>query len=188
MGPARGGTCAGPFIAALVGLRMPSLDIVSKLNFAELDNAINNAKKAVLARFDFRGSHTEIEVVKEAGKKEQTIKLVADDESKMKGLQEMFESACMKRGILPRSFDWGEVEPTIAGKMKRIAKIQNGIPQEKAKEMVKRIKETKLKVQASIQGDEIRLSGKQIDDLQSVMKLLEAEVELPLQFVNMKRD
>ena len=129
MGPARGGTCAGPFIAALVGLRMPSLDIVSKLNFAELDNAINNAKKAVLARFDFRGSHTEIEVVKEAGKKEQTIKLVADDESKMKGLQEMFESACMKRGILPRSFDWGEVEPTIAGKMKRIAKIQNGIPQ-----------------------------------------------------------
>lgn len=167
---------------------MPSLDIVSKLNFAELDNAINNAKKAVMARFDFRGSHTEIEVVKEGEKKEQAIKLTADDESKMKGLREMFESACMKRGILPRSFDFGEVEPALAGKVKCTGKIRNGIPQDKAKEMVKQIKDTKLKVQASIQGDEIRLSGKQIDDLQSIMAMLQKSVDLPLQFVNMKRD
>lgn len=167
---------------------MPSLDIVSKLNFAELDNAINNAKKAVMARFDFRGSHTEIEVVKEESKKEQSIKLVADDESKMKGLREMFESACQKRGILPRSFEFGEVEPALAGKVKCAGKIRNGIPQDKAKEIVKQIKDTKLKVQASIQGDEIRLTGKQIDDLQSIMAMLQKSVELPLQFVNMKRD
>jgi len=167
---------------------MPSLDIVSKLNFPELDNAINNAKKAVMARFDFRGSHTEIELVKEGEKKEPGIKLVADDEVKMKGLREMFEAACQKRGILPRSFEWGEVEPALAGKVKCQAKIRNGIPQDKAKEMVRMIKDTKMKVQASIQGDEIRISGKQIDDLQALMTMLPKMVELPLQFVNMKRD
>ena len=167
---------------------MPSLDIVSKINFAELDNAINNAKKAVMARFDFRGSHTEIEIVKEGEKKQPGIKLTADDEGKMKGLKEMFESACLKRGLHVRSFEWGEVEPALAGKVKWQAKIKNGIEQELAKSIVKMIKDTKLKVQASIQGDEIRLSGKQIDDLQSIMAMLQKSVDLPLQFVNMKRD
>ena len=162
---------------------MPSLDIVSKLNFPELDNAINNAKKAVMARFDFRGSHTEIELVKEGEKKEQGIKLVADDEVKMKGLREMFESACQKRGILPRSFEWGEVEPALAGKVKCQAKIRNGIPQDKAKEMVRMIKDTKMKVQASIQGDFVRVAGKDRDTLQSAIKILrELDLGIDMQF------
>lgn len=166
---------------------MPSLDIVSKLNFPELDNAINNAKKAVMARFDFRGSHTEIEIVKEGEKKEQGIKLVADDDVKMKGLREMFESACQKRGILPRSFEWGEVEPALAGKVKCQAKIRNGIPQDKAKEIVKMIKDTKLKVQASIQGDAVRVTGAKRDDLQAAIALIrKAFPELPLGFGNFR--
>src|SRR5689334_17503218 len=142
---------------------MPSFDIVSRLNFAELDNAINNTHKAVMQRFDFRGSHTEIAV----DKKEKTLKLVADDEGKLKGLREMLNSAINKRGIDIRSFEWGEMEATVAGKTKCQAKIKDGIEQETAKTIVKSIKASGLKVQASIHDDELRVTGKKIDDLQA---------------------
>jgi uncharacterized protein YajQ (UPF0234 family) len=164
---------------------MPSFDIVSRLNFAELDNAINNTHKAVAARFDFRGTTTEITL----DKKEKTLKLVADDDGKMKGLREMLQSAVNKRGIDLRSLEWGEVEPTVAGKAKCEAKIKDGIEQEAAKGIVKAIKATGLKVQASIQEDEVRVTGKKIDDLQAVMKLAREGglgTSLPLQFVNLK--
>lgn len=162
---------------------MPSFDITSKFNFAELDNAINNANKAIAQRFDFRGATAEISV----DKKEKTLKVVSDDGTKVRGVIEMLQSAAHRRGIDIRSFDWGEQEPALAGKVKCQAKLRDGIDQETAKSIVKMIKETKLKVQASIQGDEIRVTGKQIDDLQSVMALLRgAGLELPLQFVNMK--
>ena len=162
---------------------MPSFDIVSRMNFPELDNAINNTKKAVTARFDFRGSPIEITV----DQKEKKLKFVADDASKIKGLSEMFESAASRRGLDLKSFDWGDVEDALAGRSKREAKIRDGIEQEKAKAIVKIIKESKIKVQASIQGEELRVTGKQIDDLQAVMKLLkESDVEIPLQYVNMK--
>ena len=163
---------------------MPSFDVVSKVNFAELDNAINNAKKAIASRFDFRGATAEISV----DPTEKTLKIVADDATKHKGIREMFEHAVFKRGLSLQSFSWGEPEPTIAGKLKREIKIKDGIEQDQARAMVKLIKESKLKVQASIQGDELRVTGKQIDDLQSVMKLLDgAGLEVPLQYVNLKR-
>jgi uncharacterized protein YajQ (UPF0234 family) len=162
---------------------MPSFDIVSRLNFAELDNAINNTHKAVAARFDFRGTITEITL----DKKEKTLKLVAEDDGKMKGLREMLNSAVNKRGIDIRSFEWSEMEPTLAGKTKCQAKIKDGIEQETAKTIVKAIKASGLKVQASIQEDELRVTGKKIDDLQAVMKLVrEGDYGLPLQFVNLK--
>lgn len=162
---------------------MPSFDIVSRVNFAELDNAINNAKKAVAARFDFRGATAELEL----DRKNKTMKLTADDGTKLKGLREMFESAAHRRGLDLKTFSWGETEPALAGKVKCEVKIQDGIEQEKAKQIVKLVKESKLKVQASIQGDELRVNGKQIDDLQSVIALLRgAELGVPLQFVNMK--
>lgn len=162
---------------------MPSFDIVSRLNFAELDNAINNTHKAVAARFDFRGTTTEIAL----DKKENTLKLVAEDDGKMKGLREMLNSAINKRGIDIRSFEWGEMEATVAGKTKCQAKILDGIEQEKAKEMVKAIKAAGLKVQASIQEDEVRVTGKKKDDLQAVMALVRAgDFGLPVQFVNFK--
>lgn len=163
---------------------MPSFDVVSRVNYAELDNALNNTHKAVAARFDFRGSPVEITV----DKKEKKMKFVADDSTKMRGLREMFESAAHKRGITISTFDWAEAEPTIAGKLKCEVKIRDGLEQELAKKMVKIIKETKMKVQASIQGEELRVTGKQIDDLQAVMALLDgAGLGVPLQYVNMKK-
>lgn len=164
---------------------MPSMDIVSRFNFPELDNAINNAQKAVAQRFDFRGAHTEINV----DKKEKKVKLVADDATKMKGLRDMFESAAHRRGIDIKAFKWSEPEPGAAGRMKCEAKIADGIEQEVAKNIVRMIKDSKLKVQASIQGDELRVSGKQIDDLQTVMKMVDgAGLGMPFQYVNLKRD
>ena len=162
---------------------MPSFDIVSRFNFAELDNAINNTKKAIAARFDFRGATADIEV----DRKEKKMKVVADDPTKMRGIKEMFITAAMRRGLDAKAFDWGETEPGLAGKVKAAVKIRDGIEQDIAKNIVKLIKDSKLKVQASIQGEELRVNGKQIDDLQSVMKLLNgSELPVPLQFVNMK--
>lgn len=161
---------------------MPSLDVVSRVNFAELDNALNNTRKAIAARFDFRGAHVEINL----DQKEKTLKMVSDDGTKLKGIREMFESAAIKRGIPLKTFDWGEHESALGGRMKVAVKIRDGIEQDKAKELVKIIKEAKLKVQPSIQGDELRVSGKQIDDLRLVMKLLDDNADLPLQYVNMK--
>ena len=164
---------------------MPSFDITSRVNFAELDNAINNTLKAVAARFDFRGSTAELAV----DKKDKKLNLLADDGTKMRGLREMFESAAHRRGLDLKTFQWSEPEPALAGKLKCSAKIQDGLDQPTAKQIVKQIKDSKLKVQASIQGDEVRVTGKQIDDLQAVMKLLNAsDLPVPLQFVNMKRD
>lgn len=162
---------------------MPSFDIVSRVNFAELDNAINNTQKAIAARFDFRGATAELNLDKK-GKK---LKIVTDDTGKMKGIREMFTSAATKRGIPLTTFLWGETEPALAGKVKCEVKIQDGLEQDKAKSIVKLIKETGLKVQPSIQGDELRVSGKKIDDLQAVMRALDAaEVGIPLQYVNLK--
>ncbi len=173
----------GDLRRAWVRLDMPSLDIVSKFNFSELDNAINNTNKAVQTRFDFRGATAEITL----DKKEKKIKFVADDSMKLRGLIEMFQSAAHRRGLDAKAFDMPEFEPTLAGKLKCDAKIRDGIEQDLAKSIVKMIKETKLKVQPSIQGDEIRVTGKNIDDLQAVMKFLrESTLEVPLQFVNMK--
>jgi uncharacterized protein YajQ (UPF0234 family) len=164
---------------------MPSFDIVSRLNFAELDNAVNNTLKAIAARFDFRGTQYELTV----DKKEKKMKVLGEDEGKIKGIKEMFQSAAVKRGLDPRSFEWGEVEPTIAGKSKCEVKLKDGISQDAAKAIQRAIKDSKLKVSASIQEDELRVTGKQIDDLQTVMAMCRAGIEgaeIPLQYVNMK--
>jgi uncharacterized protein YajQ (UPF0234 family) len=162
---------------------MPSFDIVSRANFPELDNAINNTHKAIAARFDFRGAVAEIAV----DPKEKKLKIVSDDAMKVRGVREMFEHAAVKRGLALKTFAWTEPEPTVAGRLKQEAKIQDGLEQDIAKSIVKLIKDTKMKVQASIQGDEVRVTGKKIDDLQAVMKLLSgAGLNVPLQYVNMK--
>lgn len=161
----------------------PTLDIVSRVDFAELDNAVNNLKKVMAARFDFRGSQWTIEI----DAKEKKIKIVAEDATKHRGIQEEFIKTAMRRGIDPAALVWGEPEPGLAGNLKRSVEIKSGLDQDTAKQIVKIIKESKLKVQASIQGDEVRLTAKQIDDLQACMKMLPAQVKVPLQFVNMKR-
>jgi uncharacterized protein YajQ (UPF0234 family) len=162
---------------------MPSLDIVSRINFAELDNAIQNTRKAVAARFDYRNSPVEMTL----DRKEKTLKLQAADEGKLAGLKEMFMHAAMKRGLEVKSFEFGDPEPGAAGQHKQQVKLKEGLAPELAKQIAKMVKESKIKVQASIQGEEVRLSGKQIDDLRTVMGMLtKADLPQPLQYVNMK--
>lgn len=165
---------------------MPSLDVVSRINFAELDNALNNTKKAIATRFDFRNSPVEITV----NQKDKKIDMHTADDGKMKAVQEMFTQAAIKRGFEVKCFEWGEIEPArhgALGNVKREVKLKDGLPSDLAKEIVKIIKESKMKVQASIQGDEVRLTGKQIDDLRMCMAMLDkAGLSQPLQYVNMK--
>jgi uncharacterized protein YajQ (UPF0234 family) len=162
---------------------MPSIDVVSRINFAELDNAINNTLKAVAARFDFRNSPVEITV----DRKEKKIKMTAADDGKMKGLQEMFTHAAIKRGLEMKSFDFSDIEQGRHGESKREIKLREGLTSENAKAISKLVKESKLKVQASIQGEEVRLTSKSIDEIRTVMAMLDkAGLEQPLQYVNMK--
>lgn len=165
---------------------MPSLDVVSKINFAELDNAINNTKKAVATRFDFRNSPIELTV----NQKDKKLNMHAADEGKMKALQEMFTQAAVKRGLDVRCFEWEDIEGArhaALGNCKREVKLRDGLPPELAKQISKLVKESGIKVQASIQGDEVRLTGKQIDDLRACMDLItKAGLSQPVQFVNMK--
>jgi uncharacterized protein YajQ (UPF0234 family) len=162
---------------------MPSLDIVSRIDFAELDNAINNTRKAITARFDFRNSPVEITV----DKKEKKIKMSAADNTKLKAVHDMFSNAAIKRGLHLKSFDFGTIEPGAAGASKCEIKLKEGLTSELAKDIAKRVKETKTKVQASIQGEEVRITGKQIDDLRAIMAMLDgAGLPQPLQYVNMK--
>jgi len=162
---------------------MPSIDVVSRIDFPELDNAINNTLKAVAARFDFRNSPVEITV----DRKEKKIKMSAVDDGKMAGLKDMFVNAAVKRGLEMKSFEFGEIEQARHGESKREVKLKEGLTSELAKQITKMVKESKIKVQASIQGEEVRLTGKQIDDLRTVMAMLDkAGLEQPLQYVNMK--
>lgn len=162
---------------------MPSLDIVCRIDLQEVDNAVNNAKKQLAQRFDFRGVRCDIDL----DRKEKVLNVVTEDGTKMKAVQEMLQTCAMRRGIDIKSLKFGEPIPTTAGMLKREVKLLDGIEQEAAKDIVRRIKDTKLKVQASIQGDEIRLTGKQIDDLRAVMAHLQAaEIDLPLKFTNFK--
>jgi uncharacterized protein YajQ (UPF0234 family) len=162
---------------------MPSLDIVNQIEWQELDNAINNTRKAIIQRFDFRNTNTTVEV----NKKDKKIHMVTADNMKMEALREMFLSAAAKRKLSMKHFDFGELEPGPSGAIKRDVVIREGLERDLTKKIVKMIKETKLKVQPSIQGDLVRLSGKKIDDLRQVMSLLDdADLETPLQYINMK--
>jgi cyclic-di-GMP-binding protein len=161
---------------------MPSFDAVSRVEMQEVDNAINNTLKEIATRYDFRGLHTEIVF----DKKEKKINVVAADQMKMDAIKEMFLAKAAKRNLEIKSFEFKDPEPTAKAALKRVIVVKEGIPQELAKKLVKQIKDTKIKVQASIQGEELRVTGKNRDDLQAVMQLLRTETEVPLQFVNFK--
>lgn len=161
---------------------MPTLDIVSRIDYAELDNAINNTKKAIVTRFDFRNSPVEFTI----DKKEKTLKVVTED-GKQEAVREMFINAAIKRGLSMKAFEWGEVEKGASGNVKREVKLKDGLTTELAKTISKMVKESKIKVQASIQGEEVRLTGKQIDDLRAVMAMLDkSDLPQTLQYTNMK--
>lgn len=161
---------------------MPSFDIVSKLDLQEIDNAVNIAKKELSTRFDFKGSKSSIELAKEE------IILASDDEYKLGQLKDILESKVTKRGISLLALDYQKVEDATLGTVRQKVKLKMGVDKENGKKIIQLIKDTKLKVQAQIMDDQVRVTGKQIDDLQEVMSLLrtQTEVPLPLQFQNMR--
>ena len=162
---------------------MPSFDIISKVDIGELENAVNNAMREVSTRYDFRNSKTTIDLDKKA----KEIHLTTADSMKMKALEDMLRGSCIKRHIDSRCLDFQKEEATSQGQVKRNVKLKEGVSQDVARGIVKTIKDLKLKVQASIQDDQVRVTGKKIDDLQAVIATLRAaNIEIPLQYVNMK--
>lgn len=156
-----------------------SFDIVSNIDMQEMDNAVNQAVKEMTSRFDFKGSKSAIEL----GEKELT--LTSDDEFKLKSVIDILESKMIKRGISLKSLDFGKVEPASGGTVRQVVKLKQGVDQDNAKKIVKLIKDSKIKVQASVQGDQVRVTGKSRDDLQAVIQLLRgADLPLDLQFTN----
>ncbi|MEK6714028.1 MAG: YajQ family cyclic di-GMP-binding protein [Nitrospirota bacterium] len=158
-----------------------SFDIVSKIEMQEIKNAIEQAMKEVAQRFDFKGSKSEIKLEE----KNNEILVSSDDEYKLKSLLDILQSKLVKRGISLKALTYEKIESALGGTVKQNIKLQQGIPSEKAKEVIKVIKETRLKVQSQIQGDQVRVTGKNRDDLQAVIKLLrERDFGIDMQFIN----
>ncbi|NOU08429.1 MAG: YajQ family cyclic di-GMP-binding protein [Nitrospira sp.] len=158
-----------------------SFDVVSEVNMQELKNALEQATKEVKQRFDFKDSKTEI-TLKE---KEKELVVVSDDEYKLNAVQEIIKGKCVKRGVSLKAFDFGAVEPALSGTVRQTAKIQSGLTSEKAKEITKALKDSKVKVQAQIQGEQLRVQGKSKDELQSAIAFLKGKnFEVDLQFTN----
>lgn len=160
---------------------MPSFDITSEVNKVELKNAIEQSNKEVTNRFDFKGSDARIE------QNELQLTVYADDDFKLKQVMDVFQGKCAKRGVDVRALDPKDAEKISGNKMKQLVEVKNGIDQETAKRIVKLIKEAKIKVQTSIQGDAVRVSGAKKDDLQGAIQLVKGAVkEIPLQFQNFR--
>ena len=157
-----------------------TFDIVSKIDPAEVVNAVNQALKEVQTRFDFKDSKSDIEL---EGK--EAIILTSDDEYRLKSLNDILQTKLVKRGVPLKGLTYGKIESALGGTVRQRVALQQGIPQEKAKEIVKFIKETKLKVQASIQGDIVRVTGHDRDTLQEVIAALrEHDFGIDMQFTN----
>ena len=162
---------------------MPSFDIVNKIDMQEVDNAVNMTKKMIASRYDFRKSRTELTL----SKKEARIHILTEDTMKMKAVENELISNLVKRKVDAKALDQKEIEPAAKDMIKRDVNIIQGIGGDTAREIVKMIKKQKLKVQAKIMDDQVRVSGKKIDDLQAVIQMLKAgDLGVPLQFVNMK--
>lgn len=156
-----------------------SFDIVSKINMSEVTNAVTQAMKEIGQRFDFKGSKSAITEEKDA------LVVVSDDEFKLKSVIDILQGKLVKRGVPIKNLSFGKMEAALAGTVRQRLALQQGIPSDKAKEIVKAIKDSKIKVQASIQAEQVRVSGKSRDDLQSVIQLLKGrEFGIELQFDN----
>ncbi|OEU68769.1 MAG: YajQ family cyclic di-GMP-binding protein [Desulfovibrio sp. S3730MH75] len=163
---------------------MPSFDIVSEVDQQEVDNAVNNVLKEIETRYDFRGVPTELSL----SKKDNTLSLVTGDDMKIKAVRDMLITHFTRRKVDSRIIDFGEVEGTSKGQLKQQVKLKEGIDKDTAKKLVKMIKATKMKVQAAIQDEQVRVTGKKLDDLQEVMNLVRnCDLDMPFQFTNMKK-
>jgi cyclic-di-GMP-binding protein len=162
---------------------MPSFDIVSKINMQEVDNAVNSVLRELTNRYDFKGAVFSIELKA----KENLINISADSEYKLGALRDSLKVFATKRGIDVKALDFQKEEKAGGTIIRQEIKLKNGIEQEIAKKITKQVKDTKMKVQASIKGDEVRIDGKKRDDLQEAMAILRnTNYEIPLQFINFR--
>ncbi len=162
---------------------MPTFDIVNRVDMQEVDNAVNNTKKLISTRYDFKGSKTELKLDKTGN----TITIITEDDMKLRAIEENLGINLAKRKVSPKAMKFKDIEQTFQKMVKREITIQVGIETDTCKKIVKLIKEMKTKVQASIQEDQVRVTGKKRDDLQEVIAMLkEQDLGIPLQYVNMK--
>jgi len=162
---------------------MPSFDIVSEVNHVEIRNAVEQSNKEITNRFDFKGSDARVEL----NEKEKTLAVFADDEFKLRQVRDVLTGKLAKRGVDIRALEPGKMEAVSGNKVKETIKVREGIEQERAKSVVKLIKDSKLKVQGSIQGDLVRVSGAKKDSLQEAIALVRKSVtDIPLQFKNFR--
>ena len=163
---------------------MPSFDIVSRIDLQEVDNAINITKKAILSRYDFRESKTDIAL----DKKEKKIRVTTEDDMRMRAVQESIIENLVRRKVDTKCLDIKASQMAAQGMVQREISIKEGVDADTARNVVKMIKDKKLKVQAAIQENQVRVTGKKIDDLQEVIQMLRgAGLPIALQFVNMQR-
>ena len=160
---------------------MPSFDAVSKLDMQEVDNAVNQSKKELTTRYDFRGTSSEIEMTPEG------IQLRSSDKEHIAAAYKVLMEKMVKRGVSLKMLDPQEAEPAAKQAMRQLIKLKEGIATEKGKELVKLLKDSKIKVQAQIQDEQVRVTGKNRDDLQAAIRILRgADVGLDLQFINFR--
>ncbi len=160
-----------------------SFDAVSEVDLQELDNAVNQAMKEIGQRYDFKGSISKIELKKTT----KVLELISDNESRLTAVVDILRGKLIKRNISPKALDLQKLEAAFSGTVNQKAKIVNGMPMEEAKEIVKKIKDSKLKVQASIADEKVRVSGKDKDDLQAAMQLIRSmDLKVAVQFNNFR--
>ncbi len=158
-----------------------SFDIVSKVDLAEVENAINQAMKEIYNRYDFKGTKTKIELDKDKNE----IRILSDDDFRLKSVIDVLETKFVKRKIPIKALEYGTVESASGGAVRQSITLQQGIPMDKAKEIIKILKAAKMKLQGEIQKDQVRIRGKKLDDLQTFMSMLkEKDIGIHMDFVN----
>ncbi len=158
-----------------------SFDIVSKVDLQEVSNAVQQTEKEISQRFDFRGSKSSVAL----DEKKYELTLISDDEHKLKSLIDILQTKLVKRSVPLKAINFGKMEPASGGTVRQVLMLQNGIPVEKAKEIIKFIKSTKVKVQAEIQKEQVRVRSKKIDDLQNIIKeIKEKDFGIHTDFIN----
>ena len=162
-------------------MALNSFDIVSEVNWQEIDNAVNQARKEILQRYDFKGSKSSIDM----NQKDKNLTILADDDYKLKAIIDILQNKFVKRQIPLKAFVYKTPETASGGTLRQVIDVQQGISKDNARHIVKLIKDSKLKVQAAIQDEQVRVSGKSKDDLQEVMDLLRnSNLDFAVQFTN----
>ena len=162
-------------------MALNSFDIVSEINWQEIDNAINQTRKEIFTRYDFKGSKSSIDI----NQKDKILTILADDDFKLRAVVDILQNKFVKRNVPLKALKFKPAEEAHMGMLRQIVEVQQGISKDNSRKIVKMIKDSKIKVQAAIQDEQVRVSSKSKDDLQSVISLIKnAELDFAVQFVN----